>query len=34
MKITDVQAHLLAIHLKEVDFPATWVCHENGVRLK
>ncbi len=25
MKITDVQAHLLAIPLKEVDFPATWV---------
>jgi len=25
MKITDVQAHLLAIPLKEVDFPAPWV---------
>ena len=25
MKITGVQAYLLAIPLKEVDFPATWV---------
>jgi D-galactarolactone cycloisomerase len=25
MKITDVQAHLLAIPMKEVDFPAPWV---------
>ena len=25
MKITDVQAYLLAIPLKDVDFPAPWV---------